>query len=222
MTDGERMKRRVATDPQKSRDRLHDESIRTGRGADAIAQALIDNLRFLQAKLPQHATRRDWYMALAYTVRDRMLDQYMATVNAITSRDTATKVVAYLSAEFLVGPHLGNGLINLGMWEAAAEAVSRVGQDLSALLEEEEEPGLGNGGLGRLAACYMDSLATLNIPGDRLRHPVRVRDLRSGDSRRLAGRAHRQVASVRQPLGDCARRDRVRREAWWSNRARAR
>src|SRR6516225_968099 len=164
MTDGERMKRRVATDPQKSRDRLHDESIRTGRGADAIAQALIDNLRFLQAKLPQHATRRDWYMALAYTVRDRMLDQYMATVNAITSRDTATKVVAYLSAEFLVGPHLGNGLINLGMWEAAAEAVSRVGQDLSALLEEEEEPGLGNGGLGRLAACYMDSLATLNIP----------------------------------------------------------
>ena len=158
------MKRRVATDPQKSRDRLHDESIRTGRGADAIAQALIDNLRFLQAKLPQHATRRDWYMALAYTVRDRMLDQYMATVNAITSRDTATKVVAYLSAEFLVGPHLGNGLINLGMWEAAAEAVSRVGQDLSALLEEEEEPGLGNGGLGRLAACYMDSLATLNIP----------------------------------------------------------
>jgi len=158
------MKRRVATDPQKSRDRLHDESIRTGRGADAIAQALIDNLRFLQAKLPQHATRRDWYMALAYTVRDRMLDQYMATVNAITSRDTGTKVVAYLSAEFLVGPHLGNGLINLGMWEAAAEAVSRVGQDLSALLEEEEEPGLGNGGLGRLAACYMDSLATLNIP----------------------------------------------------------
>ena len=158
------MKRRVATDPQKSRDRLHDESIRTGRGADAMAQALIDNLRFLQAKLPQHATRRDWYMALAYTVRDRMLDQYMATVNAITSRDTATKVVAYLSAEFLVGPHLGNGLINLGMWEAAAEAVSRVGQDLSALLEEEEEPGLGNGGLGRLAACYMDSLATLNIP----------------------------------------------------------
>jgi len=158
------MKRRVATDPQKSRDRLHDESIRTGRGADAMAQALIDNLRFLQAKLPQHATRRDWYMALAYTVRDRMLDQYMATVNAITSRDTGTKVVAYLSAEFLVGPHLGNGLINLGMWEAAAEAVSRVGQDLSALLEEEEEPGLGNGGLGRLAACYMDSLATLNIP----------------------------------------------------------
>jgi starch phosphorylase len=159
------MKRRVTTEQlQKSKHRIHDESVRTGPGADAIRQALLDNLRFLQAKLPQYATRRDWYMALAYTVRDRMLDRYMATVNAITRRDTAAKVVAYLSAEFLVGPHLGNGIINLGLWPAAQEAVSRVGQDLSQLLEEEEEPGLGNGGLGRLAACYMDSLATLNIP----------------------------------------------------------
>ena len=159
------MKRRVATDQlQKSKHRVSDETVRTGLGADAIAQALLDNLRFLQAKLPQHATRNDWYMALAYTVRDRMLDRYMATVNAIASRDTTAKVVAYLSAEFLMGPHLGNGLINLGLWQAAQEAASRVGQDLSQLLEQEEEPGLGNGGLGRLAACYMDSLATLNIP----------------------------------------------------------
>src|SRR4029077_11855236 len=74
------------------------------------------------------------------------------------------KAVAYLSAEFLTGPHLGNGLINLGIWQAVEEALSRVGQDLSGLLEQEEEPGLGNGGLGRLAACYMDSLATLNVP----------------------------------------------------------
>ena len=76
----------------------------------------------------------------------------------------ATKVVAYLSAEFLTGPHLGNGLINLGLWEAAQQALVQLGQDLSDLLEQEEEPGLGNGGLGRLAACYMDSLATLNVP----------------------------------------------------------
>ena len=64
----------------------------------------------------------------------------------------------------MTGPHLGNGLINLGIWQAVEEALSRVGQDLSSLLEQEEEPGLGNGGLGRLAACYMDSLATLNVP----------------------------------------------------------
>jgi starch phosphorylase len=135
--------------------------VRTGTGA--IATALVDNLHYLQAKLPQHATRNDWYMALAYTVRERMLDGYIRTVDALTAPNTP-KVVAYLSAEFLTGPHLGNGLIALGMWDAAREAVSRLGQDLPALLEQEEEPGLGNGGLGRLAACYMDSLATIDVP----------------------------------------------------------
>src|SRR4030095_15403350 len=74
------------------------------------------------------------------------------------------KVVAYLSAEFLVGPHLGNCLVSLGLREAAEQAVGSVAPDLGTLLEQEEEPGLGNGGLGRLAACYMDSLATLNVP----------------------------------------------------------
>jgi starch phosphorylase len=138
--------------------------VRTGLDADAIADALIDNLHFLQAKRPEHATRNDWYMALAYTVRDRVLDRYIRTLDAIAGPDSTAKVVAYLSAEFLTGPHLGNGLINLGIWEAAREALSRVGQDLPTLLDQEEEPGLGNGGLGRLAACYMDSLATLNVP----------------------------------------------------------
>jgi starch phosphorylase len=141
------------------------EHVRTGKSADAIAHALVDNLHYLLAKLPQHASRNDWYMALAWTVRDRMLHHYVATVDATTGGDPAAKIVAYLSAEFLTGPHLGNGLVNLDLWEPAREAVSRVvGVDLSILLEQEEEPGLGNGGLGRLAACYMDSLATLDIP----------------------------------------------------------
>jgi starch phosphorylase len=139
-------------------------NIRTGLGVDAIVKALIDNLHCLQGKLPQHATRNDWYMALAYTVRDRMMDRYIATVESIAETNTAAKVVAYLSAEFLTGPHLGNSLISLGIWRAVEEALSRVGQDLPSLLDQEEEPGLGNGGLGRLAACYMDSLATLNVP----------------------------------------------------------
>ena len=145
-------------------DRIALTNVRTGLGADAIATALIENLHCLQGKLPQHATRNDWYMALAYTVRDRMMDRYVTSVASITGTNTAAKAVAYLSAEFLTGPHLGNGLINLGIWQAVEEALSRVGQDLSSLLEQEEEPGLGNGGLGRLAACYMDSLATLNVP----------------------------------------------------------
>src|SRR4029450_55224 len=107
---------------------------RTGTSAEATAQGLLDNLRCLQAKLPQHATRNDWYMALAYTVRDRMLERYTATVNAI-SAENAAKVVAYLSAEFLTGPHLGNSLVNLGLWDAAQKAVDSLGQDLTALLE---------------------------------------------------------------------------------------
>jgi starch phosphorylase len=138
--------------------------VRTGLEADAIAEALLDNLHYLVARLPQHATRNDWYMALAYTVRDRVLDRYIQTLDSMTQSGTEVKVVAYLSAEFLTGPHLGNGLVNLGIWEAAREAMSRVGQDLDAVLEQEEEPGLGNGGLGRLAACYMDSLASLQVP----------------------------------------------------------
>jgi starch phosphorylase len=136
---------------------------RSGAGPAEIARALLDNLRYRQAKLPQHATRNDWYMALAYTVRDRMLDNYISTVDAITGPHPA-KVVAYFSAEFLTGPHLGNNLVSLGLWDAAKDAVTSVGQDLAVLLEHEEEPGLGNGGLGRLAACYMDSLATLSVP----------------------------------------------------------
>ena len=140
------------------------ESVRTGLGVDAIAEALVENLRCLQAKLPQHATRNDWYMALSYTVRDRMLHRYIRTLEAIVDANTPVKVVAYLSAEFLTGPHLGNSLINLGIWETAEQALATLGQDLLTVLEQEEEPGLGNGGLGRLAACYMDSLATLKVP----------------------------------------------------------
>jgi starch phosphorylase len=132
--------------------------------APELARRLIENLHHQQAKLPAHATRNDWYMALAYTIREHVLNRYIATLDAITGANHTAKVVAYLSAEFLVGPHLGNSLVNLGLRQAAEDAVASVGLDLSALLEQEEEPGLGNGGLGRLAACFMDSLSTLNIP----------------------------------------------------------
>jgi starch phosphorylase len=150
--------------PRTNPTRTTTKSIRTRLDATAIAQALVENLHCLQAKVPRHATRHDWYMALAYTVRDRLLDRYINTVEAIADANIPIKVVAYLSAEFLTGPHLGNSLINLGIWNETTEALATVGQDLPGLLEQEEEPGLGNGGLGRLAACYMDSLATLNVP----------------------------------------------------------
>lgn len=138
------------------------EDIRTGLSPDALAQALTDNLYYVQARVPEVATRHDWYMALAYTVRDRLLDRWIKTVHGIlTSKDL--KVVSYLSAEFLMGPQLGNSLINLGIYDAAREAVRQLGLDFGELLAQEEDPGLGNGGLGRLAACFMDSLSTLEI-----------------------------------------------------------
>ena len=79
-------------------------------------------------------------------------------------RDKDLKIVGYLSAEFLMGPHLGNALINLGIFDEIKEAVEQLGLDLSQMMKQEEEPGLGNGGLGRLAACFLDSLTTLKVP----------------------------------------------------------
>ncbi|HEY7287406.1 MAG TPA: glycogen/starch/alpha-glucan phosphorylase, partial [Vicinamibacterales bacterium] len=128
-----------------------------------IAASLIDNLHCLQGKTSNEATRHDWYMALAYTVRDRMMERYVSTLETLSSKAHASRIVAYLSAEFLMGPHLGNGLVNLGIWNETEQALGTLGQALSPLLEQEEEPGLGNGGLGRLAACYMDSMATLDV-----------------------------------------------------------
>src|SRR5215510_10286478 len=135
---------------------------RIGLTADALRRAVLDNLAYLQARYPDIATPHDWYMALAYSVRDRMLARWVSTVRTYVARDV--KVACYLSAEFLLGPQLGNNLVNLGIESAAREAMQAIGQDLDALAALEEEPGLGNGGLGRLAACYLDSLATLEVP----------------------------------------------------------
>ena len=137
--------------------------VRTSLDSAAITRALADNLYYIQGRVPQTATRHDWYMALAYTIRDRVLQRWMATTE--TYMNQKTKSVSYLSAEFLLGPHLGNTLVNLGILEEVREAVAGVGQDLELLLEQEEEPGLGNGGLGRLAACFLDSLASGEILG---------------------------------------------------------
>jgi glycogen phosphorylase len=136
--------------------------VRTSSKPADIARAFLDNLHFLQGKFPSVATRNDNYMALAYTVRDRLLDRWIRTAKRYL--ESQSRTVCYLSAEFLMGPQLGNSLINLGLLDEAREAMQGLGHDLDELFEQEEEPGLGNGGLGRLAACYLDSLATLEIP----------------------------------------------------------
>ncbi len=135
---------------------------RTGLGKDALKRAFLDNLYYVQGKFAALATKHDYYMALAYTVRDRLLQRWISTANAYTQQGSRT--VAYLSAEFLLGPHLGNNIINLGIEKEVRTAVRELGLSFEELLGQEEEPGLGNGGLGRLAACYLDSMACLEIP----------------------------------------------------------
>ncbi|CAB3768512.1 glycogen/starch/alpha-glucan phosphorylase [Paraburkholderia humisilvae] len=138
------------------------EPARSGLGVDALKRDIVDNLICLQARYPEIATPHDWYMALAYAVRDRMMARRVATTYTYVARNA--KVACYLSAEFLIGPQLGNNLINLGIESNAHAALQTLGIDLDTLVAIEEEPGLGNGGLGRLAACYLDSLSTLEIP----------------------------------------------------------
>ena len=101
-------------------------------------------------------------MALAYTIRDRLMHRWTKT--AKTYFTNASRTVCYLSSEFLLGPQLGNNINNLDIYCELKKAVEELDLNLNELLEQEAEPGLGNGGLGRLAACFMDSLATLNIP----------------------------------------------------------
>jgi starch phosphorylase len=139
---------------------LEDE--RTALSKEALKGAFLDDLFYMQGKFPALATKNDYYMALAYAVRDRMLQHWISTAAAYTKQ--ASRTVAYLSAEFLMGPHLGNNLINLGILDRVRECMTELGLNLDELLQQEEEPGLGNGGLGRLAACFIDSLATLEIP----------------------------------------------------------
>ena len=117
---------------------------RTGLSKEALKQAFLDNLFCMQGKFPALATRRDYYLALAYVVRDRLLQRWISTAAAYTKQGSRT--VAYLSAEFLMGPHLGNNLINLGIFEWVKQAIAELGLDIEDLLQQEEEPGLGNGG----------------------------------------------------------------------------
>jgi glycogen phosphorylase len=147
--------------PSNSGASIRVEDDRTGTSIETLRRAFADQLFFLLGKTDSTATAADYYTSLAYTVRDRLLRRWMKTQEAY--RDPANKVVCYLSAEFLMG-RLGNSLINLGLHEPIQKAMEASGLELDDLIEVEQDPGLGNGGLGRLAACFLDSLATLEIP----------------------------------------------------------
>ncbi|NJK34382.1 MAG: glycogen/starch/alpha-glucan phosphorylase [Oscillatoriales cyanobacterium SM2_2_1] len=138
------------------------EDDRTGNSVETLTRAFQDNLLYIQGKYKAIATPNDFYMALAYTMRDRLLHRWLKTLETYEAKNV--KAVYYLSAEFLMGRHLGNALINLELYDNVRQAVQDNGLNLDEILETEPDPGLGNGGLGRLAACFLDSLATLELP----------------------------------------------------------
>src|SRR6478672_2289033 len=137
-------------------------STRTGVTAEEIKQAFLDTMHCALGRSESGATKQNIYYSLALTVRDRVLAHSVGTIGKYGGANA--RRVAYLSAEYLPGPQLANNLLSLGITEAAREAICSLGYDLDEIIAEEEEPGLGNGGLGRLASCYMDSLASVEVP----------------------------------------------------------
>ncbi len=130
---------------------------------EAIKQSLVNRLIYSIGKDPLDTSNRDWFMALAQVVRDRMTLRWMETMRGYYLGDV--KRVYYLSMEFLIGRTLRNSLLNMGFYDEFLQAMEEMGMDLDTIRLMEEEAALGNGGLGRLAACFLDSLATMHLPG---------------------------------------------------------
>ena len=129
---------------------------------DELKKRVVDNVKSMFRKTLSAATSEQIYQALAYAIRDIVTDKWMATHDTYHEQDA--KIVYYLSMEFLMGRFLGNAVINLSMYDSVKEVISELGIDYNLLEESERDPGLGNGGLGRLAACFLDSLSTLEYP----------------------------------------------------------
>ncbi|WP_016602853.1 glycogen phosphorylase, partial [Yersinia pestis] len=130
---------------------------------DALKHSIAYKLMFIIGKDPTIATQHDWLNATLFAVRDRMVERWLRSNRAQLSQDV--RQVYYLSMEFLLGRTLSNALLSMGIYDEIEQALDEMGLSLSELLKEENDPGLGNGGLGRLAACFLDSLATLALPG---------------------------------------------------------
>ena len=129
---------------------------------EGVKKAIVYKLIFLIGRSPKEASQRDWLNATLYAVRDLVTEGWITT--ARQSRAEETRRVYYLSMEFLIGRTLSNAMIAEGIYDVAQKALAELNVDLEEIIEKEVDPGLGNGGLGRLAACFMDSLATLAIP----------------------------------------------------------
>jgi len=159
--------------------------VRVAMDPATFKRTVLDHLLYTCARELTAATPRDLYLALAHTVRDRLVHRWLATQRTYEERDV--KRAYYLSSEFLTGRSLGLCLLNLGLYEAAEGLAAERGTDLDAILDQEGDPGLGNGGLGRLAACFMDSLATVGLPavGYGIRYDFGIFEQRIEDGRQI-------------------------------------
>src|SRR3989441_2833248 len=161
---------------------MEKDEIRTGLQVAEIKRDLVDNLFYLLGKFHEVATPNDWYLAVAYTVRDRLLSRWVKSAHEYY--ETKARTVCYLSPEFLIGPQLGMNLLRLNSEQSFRQALQELGLNLDDIIEHEEEPGLGNGGLGRLASCFLESMATLQVPaigyGIRYEFGIFDQELRDG------------------------------------------
>jgi len=161
---------------------MEKDEIRTGLQVAEIKRDLVDNLFYLLGKFPEVATPNDWYLAVAYTVRDRLLSRWVKSAHEYY--ETKARTVCYLSPEFLIGPQLGMNLLRLNSEQSFRQALQELGLNLDDIIEHEKEPGLGNGGLGRLASCFLESMATLQVPaigyGIRYEFGIFDQELRDG------------------------------------------
>ena len=126
---------------------------------EAFIEDVKENVKNLYRKTLDEASQQEIFQAVSYTVKDVIIDDWLATQKAFDKQDP--KMVYYMSMEFLMGRALGNNMINLKMYKEVKEALEEIGLNLDEIEDQEPDPALGNGGLGRLAACFMESLATL-------------------------------------------------------------
>ena len=149
---------------------------------ETFKKSVKDNVKFLYRRKLEEATQEQLFQAVSYTVKDVIIDNWLDTQNAYEKQDP--KIVYYMSMEFLMGRALGNNLLNLGAYGEVKEALEELGLDINCIEDQEPDPALGNGGLGRLAACFLDSLATLNYCaygcGIRYRYGMFKQEIRDG------------------------------------------
>ena len=149
---------------------------------EEFKKSVKENVKFLYRKTLEEATQEQIFQAVSYTVKDVIIDNWLKSQKAYEKQDT--KIVYYMSMEFLMGRALGNNLINLGAYGEVKEALEELGLDINCIEDQEPDPALGNGGLGRLAACFLDSLATLNYCaygcGIRYRYGMFKQEIRDG------------------------------------------